>query len=233
LKPADDVVVGTDREMSVALDASALLPTSISASSRKAAPAGGPPCWAPRSATAKGRFRRALREALCDSSPGRGHQAPPGGYKTRLSICRKLSSEHAQRKAESEMPGKPTQRLGPAQMCKKRRSSQGKGHHHSGEDQGQLGLPSCPRIDSNEREGAADAVGKTATSGGISCASTTAPTKRPRETPPYILSLPLPPHPTSLPFLLFLFPSFLFTLGTVLLLVFDDVPYLPIFSLRV
>ena len=39
----------------------AVLPSASSASSRKAAPPAGLPCWAPRSATARGLFRRRLR----------------------------------------------------------------------------------------------------------------------------------------------------------------------------
>ena len=53
---------------------------------------------------------------------------PPPGYKTSISICRKFLSEHAPKKAEGEMPGKPNSKpVSPAQMLYAKKIAQGKG----------------------------------------------------------------------------------------------------------
>jgi DNA topoisomerase IA len=57
----DDVVVGKQEMVGARLTQYAMSPSASSASSRKAAPPADHPCWAPRSATATGRFRRRLR----------------------------------------------------------------------------------------------------------------------------------------------------------------------------
>ena len=99
----DDVVVAS-RRWSARLTQCAMSPSASSASSRKAAPPAGLPCWAPVG-TAPKRSANARDEALCRQS--RPAESPPG-YKTSISICRKFLNEHAPKKAKSETRGSST-----------------------------------------------------------------------------------------------------------------------------
>ena len=107
----------------------AVSPSKSSASSRKAAPPAGLPCWAPLVGNGHGTFPPTpAMKRFADSLARQKGIKPPPGYKTSISICRKFLSEHAPKKAEGETPGKPDSKsVSPAQMLYAKKIAQGKG----------------------------------------------------------------------------------------------------------